>query len=254
MAREKSRDAISSILLTLDGGTEGVITLTTTIGLYVKQRIKLISTALNRADLEIKRVLSATQIKVGLAGSNINTFSDVSAFLVADGAALSADEQTKPKIKPTDYDRAVFAEEPIVANRSILVDQLGNYFTAGNPFHVQLSDGSVNIGTVNAELEVQLSHQDDTPDSGDVHDSVRIGGLGADEADVTTDNELLVRDTKSISGLLTKPHDEVTIAYRTSAPGNGEIDTVITRLASVIQDTLTFTYGAGNKLTNVIRT
>ena len=59
--------------------------------------------------------------------------------------------------------------------RSALTDEDGNPYSPDNPLSVQLSDGQVNIGTVNAELEVQLSRQDNNPDAGDVHDSVRIG-------------------------------------------------------------------------------
>ena len=61
-------------------------------------------------------------------------------------------------------------------------------------------------------------------------------------------------DIKGGVTLLQKSHDEVEITYRTSAPGNGEIDTIITKSNTVVQDTLTFTYGAGNKLINVVRT
>ncbi len=77
-------------------------------------------------------------------------------------------------------------EDNLDAKRVTWVDKDGNPglgTTPSNPIHAQLSDGSINIGTVNAELEVQLSHIDDDPDSGDVHDSVRIGD-GTTEAKI----------------------------------------------------------------------
>lgn len=61
------------------------------------------------------------------------------------------------------------------ARRVKIVGNSGEENGPDNPVHVQLSDGSINVGTVNAELEVQLSHLDNDPNSGDIHDSVRIG-------------------------------------------------------------------------------
>lgn len=66
-------------------------------------------------------------------------------------------------------------EDDADAKRIVMVDSLGNFNSEDNPLFVQLTDGSITIGTVNAELEVQLSHLDNDPDAGDVHDSVRIG-------------------------------------------------------------------------------
>ena len=73
-------------------------------------------------------------------------------------------------------------------------DESGNAFTLANPLPVELSDGSISIGTVNAEVEVQLSHQDNVPDAGDVADSVRIGD-GTNELAVNADGSINVKQS-----------------------------------------------------------
>lgn len=77
--------------------------------------------------------------------------------------------------------------------RTHAVDWLGRSYSRSNPVPVELSDGSISIGTVNAELEVQLSHQDNVPDIGDVHDSVRIGD-GIHTLEINSDGSINVTD------------------------------------------------------------
>lgn len=83
--------------------------------------------------------------------------------------------------------------------KSALTDESGTPYSPSNPLHVQLSDGSVNIGTVNADLDVQLDHTGATPDS------VQIGD-GTETLSINTDNEALVHDLDThtaLSGLNT---------------------------------------------------
>lgn len=90
-------------------------------------------------------------------------------------------------------------EDRLDAKRVTLVDangEAGQGSTPSNPLYVQLSDGQINIGTVNAELEVALSHKDNTPDPGDVADSVRIGD-GQDELQINPDGSINVNLTPS---------------------------------------------------------
>lgn len=182
------------LTFTADGGTEGEIQLEDTCGLFVKQEIILQSTTQQRVDLEIKRVLSKTQIKVGRRGHKINDFVDVSLFRVVEGATIRADEQTRRRIPPEDIEQARWSREPINADRTILVDPYGDHYKVDNPIPVRLSDGQVNIGTVNAELEVQLSHRDNYPDAGDVADSVQIGD-GEDILRVNPDGSISTADS-----------------------------------------------------------
>lgn len=61
-----------------------------------------------------------------------------------------------------------------------------------NPIYVQLSDGSINIGTVNANIEVQLSDQSPDPDV------VRIGN-GTNQLKVNADGSIDVNASVSIT-------------------------------------------------------
>lgn len=77
------------------------------------------------------------------------------------------------------------------ARRIKHVDEFGSPINTQNPLPVRLTDGSLNIGSVNAQLEVQLSHAADTPDPGDVPDSVQIGD-GQDILEVNPDGSINV--------------------------------------------------------------
>lgn len=187
MAIEKAWERVSPRAFTADGTADGIITLPFALDFKVKQRVTLRANTVQSKVVEVKRVLSPTQLKVGPIGFGLDKTENVSAFTVALSATVEADEQPRPAIPEREFWRAMFAEEPTVAMRSHLVDYYGRSYEVNNPLPVRLSDGSVNIGTVNAELEVQLSHQDNSPDPGDVHDSVRIGD-GVTEAKVDPQN------------------------------------------------------------------
>ena len=148
------------------------ITVSSTLGLKVKQVITLSKAGVTSQQFEIKRVFSSTMIMVGPIGKNIKETSEAVLF---NGGSLAAHEQSRNKLGDAPIMRAVYEEEPTIALRTVSVDAFGNFFSLDNPIPVQLSDGSIEIGTVNAEIEVQLSHIDDSPNIGDVADSVRVG-------------------------------------------------------------------------------
>jgi len=102
--------------------------------------------------------------------------------------------------------------------KAAITDENGNPYGPDNPLSVQLSDGSVNIGTVNAELEVQLSHLDNDPDAGDIHDSVRIGD-GVEELAINTDSEALVHDQDT--------HDKLDILNTSVNDQSDETQTIL---------------------------
>lgn len=203
---EKKLRAVSPQLLTANGSQYGLVQVASIRGFFAKQQIVLKSSTQPNITLEVKRFESLTSFYVGLKG-HIDNRADVSAYIVADGATIEAALQDRPGIIEEQISRASHVEEPILAKRVIAVDDTGEYYSTSNPFPVRLSDGSINIGTVNAELEVQLSHKDNDPDAGDVHDSVRIGN-GVYEADVTSDKELKVTDS-GVSDDLSVIHDDL---------------------------------------------
>lgn len=94
-------------------------------------------------------------------------------------------------------------EDSADAKRVVVVDPTGIYLGSSpdKPIYVQLSDGSVNIGTVNAEVEMQLSSKDDFPDAGDQHDSIRIGDQNY-ELSVNSDGSINVNMYEKLFELL----------------------------------------------------
>lgn len=193
MAFEKRWSPVAVQLLSADGTTDGQLQVPDAFTLKVKQLILLKSGTQPTLQVQVKRVISPNILFVGNPERSIDDRLDVSAYLTADGASISNPDQKQPRpaIGIEDFARAVYEEEPTVAIRTISVDRGGRPIGTDpdSPFYVQLTDGSVNIGTVNAELEVQLSHKDNDPDVGDVHDSVRVGD-GVDQLEINPDGSI----------------------------------------------------------------
>jgi hypothetical protein len=189
---EKKWLSVDPILFTADGNTGGLghVTVTNAKQFRVKQLVNIQSNTLQPVALQVKRVISETVLLVGLAKTPINKGHDISGYLVADGATISSVEQDRPGITEVDHERATYDEEPRVAKRVILVDSLGRYFEVDNPMPVRLSDGSINIGTVNADVDVQLTDKESAPGEND-YDIVRIGN-GVYELEILPDGSLPV--------------------------------------------------------------
>lgn len=251
MARERYWDQFGPELLTSNGTTDGIIEVNDTCGAYVKQKILLKSNTQERADLEIKRVLSSTQIQLGPTGQNIDTFADLSGFLTTEAAFIIAKPQSINHVPPADMQQAMYAREPIVAQRSILVDPYGDFYKVDNPMPVQLSNGSIDIGTVNAELEVQLSRRDNNPDAGDVHDSVRLGNQDYELSYTANDDESkAAADVNALNRLIDVPHDDVEI---TDTNDCGDPTVIEFRENNNLKLTLNLTYNAEGDLQRVQR-
>lgn len=209
---EKKWDAVPNQSILANGGTEGQIVVPDSTLFRVKQKVFLKSDAQQSRELIINGISKTGVLRLGKKGGAITDSEDLSDFLTADNAVIWAERQDRSAITPNDYERAVYDEEPVMAKRVTQVDPMGNKYSVTNPMPVRLSDGDINIGTVNGELEVQLSHQDGEPDSGDVHDSVRIGD-GVNEATITkaaigTKTGLNVN---SINDAFSKPFNKLTV-------------------------------------------
>jgi hypothetical protein len=174
MAIERFWEKIGPVPLTADGTINGKITVEDTDCFKVKAFVLLKSDTQGVQRFQIKRVISKTEMFLGPEKSKITSRSDLSIFRISENALVEQPEQEKVKLDQEDIDQATYEQEPTIARRSLLVDKGGNHYTVQNPFPVRLGDGDVNIGTVNAELEVQLSHKDNFPDPGDVRDTVNI--------------------------------------------------------------------------------
>ena len=132
MAIEKKWESIPVRLFVANGGTEGQVTLQSTIDFKVKQRVIIKGLSVPDLHLEVKRVVSETILWVGKPG-DIDFRENLSSYL-ASTSTIEAHEQPRNAIPDKEYERAVYAEEPIVAKRNILVDRLGRYFHSLNPF------------------------------------------------------------------------------------------------------------------------
>lgn len=152
---EKRFAAVPPQSFIADGTQSGVITIAAnSCTLFkVKQRVILTANTLPNLELEIKEIDSEENIQVGpvpgVPGvpSSIHARADISAYTVALGAAIFANEQKRTSIDNAEIVRATYEEEPAVAIRSILVDECGNKVNSDNPLPVAF-DGTISIGSV----------------------------------------------------------------------------------------------------------
>lgn len=240
LSSERRWFAISPIALTANGTSDGVVTVSDTTGFKVKRRVKLESNTQGKTELEVKKVLSPTQMILGPISADMSDRADLSPFLTADSATIEAPETARPQIDNETTLRYTYDEEPTMARRSVLVDRYGQYYREDNPIPVQLSDGNIDIGTVNAELEVQLSSQDGEPDSGDVADSVRVGDQNFTANITPSDDEL--RNALNVVNLakpFNRPWDEIEITAKNDC---GDPTEIITRYKGEDVQRATITY------------
>lgn len=170
MAVERKWPAAGPFFLVAPGTAKGELTILTTVGLHVKQKIQLrdqnpIPSGLA---LEIKRILapkvsgtnSTMILEVGLPGTPISNRVDVSAF-IAGSSFIFAPEQPRPDIPLQEVERAIYEEEPAVARRVISVDPLGQTYTENNPAPSALFGQQVSI--LNNLLAMQIQSQGVSP-------------------------------------------------------------------------------------------
>lgn len=113
-----------------------VVTVSSTKGLHTKQEIILSNGSLPQLTLEIKRVISDTQIAVGEKDKAINKLENPVAY---SGGILTSIEQKRNEFGAEIVWRAVYEEEPAVALRTVLVDWVGSYYSLANPLPVSVS-------------------------------------------------------------------------------------------------------------------
>ena len=150
---EKRLYAVPSQLLISDGTSVGQLTVANS-SLYVVGHIIVLSSSTQPPlRLKIKRIINSTTMFVGEEKTPIQQKTDISAYLVADGAAISAEEQNRPSIPEQEIERATYEEEPVIARRTILVDEFGNRYNNTNPLPTTaVISGDVTIGTDGFDL------------------------------------------------------------------------------------------------------
>lgn len=139
MALERKWNTVSPQLFILDASATGLITLADTIGFKVKQVAYIRSNTLPAPlAVQVKRVISRTMLIVGPVDQKIATWLplNLSAYTVASGAVIGAEEQKKNDIPEGDHYSAIYEADPTVADRVIGVDPYGDFYTHKNPFPV----------------------------------------------------------------------------------------------------------------------
>jgi len=139
-------------LFIANGTIAGEITVNSVLGFKVKQIVTVVATGLPPLELEVKQIDSINTMFVGPIKGPIVTRTDISAYTVAIGANIFALEQPSPSIPEQHVERITYEEEPVVARRVFVVDQLGDPYTSSNPFPV---DAVVNVSEINIELDAK---------------------------------------------------------------------------------------------------
>ena len=147
MSSERNLSVVPPILLTANGGTQGQLTLATTLGIFVKQNINIQSGSVPSLQVQVKYVINETQILVGAVGHNLAHRIDVSAYTVAQGTFVFAGPFPKAVLPMEERLYATYIQEPSNSWRVTPVDSFGNSIDETNPWPVTF-DGTVSIGDV----------------------------------------------------------------------------------------------------------
>jgi hypothetical protein len=193
---EKRWAAVPPQSFTVDGTISGAIKIAGNACHFfkVKQEVYLTATSLPNLDkIEIKKILDDMTIIVGPCHGNIHATIDISAYTVALGAAISANEQKRSSVPFEEFTRAVYEEEPTVANRTILVDECGDKYNEANPLPVKIPNVDITIG----DLDVQLDGVYDVVDNPDPDN---VGVIGHNRASTPTDPDQTNRITSVTYG------------------------------------------------------
>jgi hypothetical protein len=163
MAFDKKLPAVSPQLFIADGKTDGRIFVARPGLFKTLQRVVVSSIVSPSLIFEVKRVEPVATVTLGPLDNNLNSRSDLSPYTVVDGATILAAEQIRPFI-PRDelvpnysLDDLTFDEEPVVAKRAILVNELGERigFTIGG-------DGKIRLA-VNADVSIPFPPDPTSP-------------------------------------------------------------------------------------------
>lgn len=216
MASERKWFTVSQAF-SANGAVNGKITVADVAGFYVKSQVRIVSNTQAAQLLEVKRIEGTTDIYVGRIGQDIEDRINASAFLVTDSASITLNEQKIPTIKQEDIWQAIYAREPIVALRSILVDKYGRYYDDSNP----LPTNATFTGSLSVNLDALTPPNQTDPDNvlvagsedgtkGGLKHALRVDSAldlrvgisnGTNKANVNGSGELSVTDATS-QGLL----------------------------------------------------
>lgn len=229
MAIEKKWPAISPRLFTANGSDKGIVTILNTSGFKVKQHVVISGTGLSDLSVQVKRVISSTQLIVGPLNpgqgkQSLTTTSDLSAYTLAANSFIFAEEQDKANLKPNDIIQAVYRQEPGTTIGVELDDEFGNPYNASNPIPVDLST-SPTAKTFNTFLKdnaEQIVTEDTVNPANNRPLPVKLTGLDGD-VKITADNLNLDTQSEGIYDAInnTNPDNIGIIAFeRATTPGD----------------------------------
>jgi hypothetical protein len=137
MSVEKTWLAIAPVQFAANGKTSGEVQLTSSAGIRVGMKVRVQSSSLPESrELKVKRVVG-NSVWLGPAEAGIERRTDMSAYTVADGAFLYADEQPKAHVPGDDQTQASWEHEPVNARRVVSVDDRGRLVGEDNPVPVK---------------------------------------------------------------------------------------------------------------------
>lgn len=211
-----------TVILTPIAVANHIITVSDTAGLHTKAIIVL-RLAGASIEYEIKRVLSDTQLQVGLPETAINKIENPIAF---NGGTLTMSEQNRNKFGSEVVLRAVYEEEPASALRNVLVNKYGAFIDTSvdeNGKNRLMVDADLTIDSVTVDVALDALEPPTRPDPDNVliagsEDGTKTGlkhaarvdpdldlrvGIsdGPNKAEVNSDRELSVTDEDTHLGL-----------------------------------------------------
>lgn len=133
---EKRLLAVSPQSFITDGSSLGLVVIANSTLFRVGQIVAVKSSAQDSQLFKINRILGTTELYLGPLKGRIETRADVSSYLVADGATVSATEQQRPSIPEQEVERITYEEEPTVARRVVIVDPVGARIDDDNPLPI----------------------------------------------------------------------------------------------------------------------
>jgi len=242
MALEKKWNVVPPRLFVADGNAFGLITLVDTAGFKGKQEAYLLDNLGNSLAVQVKRVISPTQLVVGLIDNKMASWKplNLSNWTVANGASIGAQEQDKNRIPPDDHQAAIYEADPTVADRVVFVDQYGNFYDEDNPLPINFS-GSITIGAV----EVKGTNGNTIEPNPDGSLNVVIESIPSPNANVkSTYNEVLAVPPGATTVIVSYTVPTMKQAVLQRAPFSGEnvarFDLLIN---NVVQDTARLYFG-----------
>jgi hypothetical protein len=156
-------DLCGPLAFTADGGVQGMVTVSSVYHLKLGAFVLISANNLSPVRLQIKKILSNTQLIVGVDG-DINNRYDISAYTVALNGFLLQPEQGKVDVEDGQIHKFVFEHGPTNAFRNILVNRLGNAFDENNPIPMMIPN-SINSPIQISDLTDLTTQLDEISDA-----------------------------------------------------------------------------------------